>query len=310
MVDLKKLSKREPKFVSGHRACAGCGAAIIARQVMMAVERDVVVGLATGCLEIFSTIFPYSSWNCPLIHNAFENVAATISGAESAYKALKKKGKIKKDIKFIALAGDGGTYDIGLQSLSGALERGHDMLYICYDNQGYSNTGFQRSSATPFCAETTTAPVGKKNKGKMQNRKDITEIVAAHNIPYVAQTAVGFHNDLINKIQKALSIKGPKFINILSTCVLSWDVKPEDSLKVSQLAVESGFWPLYEIENGVYKINYEPLQRVSLATFFKLQGRYKHLLKPENKKLLLKLEKDVELNWQKLVKKVKCSSER
>jgi pyruvate ferredoxin oxidoreductase beta subunit len=184
------------------------------------------------------------------------------------------------------------------------------MLYICYDNQGYSNTGFQRSSATPFCAETTTAPVGKKNKGKIQNRKDITEIVAAHNIPYVAQTAVGFHNDLIGKIQKALLIKGPKFINILSTCVLSWDVKPENSLEVAKLAVESYFWPLYEIENGIYKINYKPVRKTSLYDFFKLQGRYSHLLKPENKKLLRQLEREIELNWQKLLKKVECSSDR
>ena len=181
------------------------------------------------------------------------------------------------------------------------------MLYICYDNQGYSNTGFQRSSATPFCAETTTAPVGKKNKGKTQNRKDITEIVVAHNIPYVAQTAVGFHDDLICKVQKALSISGPKFINILSTCVLSWDVKPENSLEVTKRAVESRFWPLYEVENGIYKINYTPSKKLALADFFKLQGRFKHLLKPENKKLLKKLEVDIEKNWQKLLKKVKCS---
>ena len=309
MADLKKLSKKEANFESGHRACAGCGAAIIARQIMMTTDKEAVVGLATGCLEIFSTIFPYTAWNNSLIHNAFENVAATISGAESAYKALKKRGKIKKDVKFIAVAGDGGTYDIGLQSLSGALERGHDMLYICYDNQGYSNTGFQRSSATPFCAETTTAPVGAKNKGKTQDRKDITEIVAAHNISYVAQTAVGFHNDLIDKVQKALSIRGPKFINILSTCVLSWDVKPENSLEVAKLAVESRFWPLYEIENGVYKINYLPAKKIPLVEFFKLQGRFKHLLKPENKKLLSELERDINRDWQRLLKKVECTKE-
>lgn len=307
MANLKDLSKKEPLFGAGHRACAGCGAAIIARQIMMAGEQEKVIGLATGCMEIFSTIFPYTNWGCSLIHNAFENVAATISGAESAYKALKRRGKIKKDIKFIALAGDGGTYDIGLQSLSGALERGHDMLYICYDNQAYSNTGFQRSSATPMCAESTTQPVGKKTKGKKQNRKDITEIVAAHNIPYVAQSAVGYHNDLIGKIEKALAIKGPKFINILSTCVLGWGTKPADTIEVAKLAVESCFWPLYEIEDGVYKINYTPAKKVSLADFFKLQARFKHLLKPENKELLSELQSDVEKNWQKLLKKVECS---
>lgn len=277
---------------------------------MLACGRQpVVVGLATGCLEVFSTIFPYSAWNCPVIHNAFENVAATIAGAEKAYQALKKKGRIKKDIKFIAIAGDGGTYDIGLQALSGALERGHDILYICYDNQGYSNTGFQRSSATPFCAETTTEPVGKKNKGKTRKRKNITEIVVAHNIPYVAQTAVGFWQDLISKVQKALAIPGPKFINILSTCVLSWDVKPENSLEVARLAVESRFWPLYEVENGFYKINYLP-KKTPLIEFLKLQGRFRHLLKPENKKLLAELEADIERDWQSLLEKVKCNQRK
>lgn len=309
MGNLKDLSKKENKFVGGHRACAGCGAAICARQIMLAAPSNTVVGLATGCLEVFSTLFPYTAWKVAVIHNAFENVAATMSGVEKAFISLKKKNKIKKNMKFIAIAGDGGTYDIGLQSLSGMLERGHDILYICYDNEAYSNTGFQRSSATPFCAETTTEPWGKKNKGKLRNRKDITEIVAAHNIPYVAQTALGFHNDLISKVEKALKIKGPKFINILSTCVLGWGVEPRYSLKVSQLAVESKFWPLYEIENGVYKINYYPTKKVSLLDFFKLQKRYQHLTKKENKKLVEEIEKQIEMNWQKLEQKVKLTKE-
>jgi len=307
MANLRDLSKRKAKFVSGHRACAGCGAAICARQIMLACPENIVVGLATGCLEVFSTLFPYTSWNCPVIHNAFENVAATMSGVERAYKALKKQGRIKKEMKFLAIAGDGGTYDIGLQSLSGMLERGHDILYICYDNEAYSNTGFQRSSATPTCAETTTEPWGKARRGKMVNRKDLTEIVAAHRIPYVAQTAVGFHTDLMTKVEKALKIRGPKFINILSPCVLGWGVKPSDTIKVGRLAVESKFWPLYEIENGVYKINHLPAKKVPLKEFFQLQQRFSHLLEPENKDLLKRWEEGIERNWQNLLKKVKCS---
>jgi pyruvate ferredoxin oxidoreductase beta subunit len=307
MVNLKELSKKKELFVSGHRACPGCGAALIARHVMLAASEKVVVGGATGCLEVFSTIFPYTAWNCSFIHSAFENVAATLSGAESAYKALKKKGVIKDKIQFIAFGGDGGTYDIGLQSLSGVFERGHDVLYICYDNQAYSNTGFQRSSATPEYSKTSTTPVSKVIKGKQGLRKDITEIMVAHQIPYVAQSAVGFWDDLVEKVQRALSISGPKFINILSTCVLGWGVEPKDSLEVARRAVESRFWPLYEVKDGIYKINYIPPKKVSLVDFFKLQDRFQYLLKPENKDLLRELKKNVEKNWQKLLKKVECS---
>jgi len=217
MSSLKELSQRKGGITSGHRLCSGCGAGIMARQVMLAAGNyKVVVACATGCLEVATTIYPYSAWKVPWIHNAFENAAATISGVETAYKSLKKQGKIKKDLKFLAFGGDGGTYDIGLQSLSGALERGHDFLYICYDNEAYMNTGIQRSSATPKYAATTTSPYGEVISGKREFRKNITEIVAAHNIPYVAQTAVGYWNDLVTKVEKALEVKGPKFINIFT----------------------------------------------------------------------------------------------
>ncbi|MCM8759737.1 MAG: thiamine pyrophosphate-dependent enzyme, partial [Candidatus Omnitrophica bacterium] len=214
MPSIKELAKRKEKFVSGHRLCPGCGAGVVARLVMLAIDKPVVVGCATGCLEVSSTIFPYTSWDTPFIHSAFENVAATISGVESAYKALKKQGKIDKDIVFVAFGGDGGTYDIGLQSLSGAAERGHRMLYVCYNNQAYMNTGIQRSSATPKGASTTTSPAGKVIPGKIQFSKDIMSIMIAHRIPYVAQTIPGRWNDIVNKVEKAINTDGFSFINV------------------------------------------------------------------------------------------------
>ena len=210
MANLKEMAKQEERLTGGHRACAGCGIPIIVRQVMHAVKGPVVVGCATGCLEVTTTIFPYTAWRVPFIHNAFENAAATVSGVETAYRVLKKKGKITEDVKFIAFGGDGGTYDIGFQSLSGAMERGHDMLYICYNNEAYMNTGVQRSSATPFGANTTTAPAGKVKQGKEQFQKDLTACMVAHHIPYVAQAAVGNWVDLTRKVEKAMSIKGPE----------------------------------------------------------------------------------------------------
>jgi len=187
MANIKELAKKEDLFTPGHRLCAGCGAGIVARQTLMAIDTPVVVVSATGCLEVASTIFPFSSWNVPFFHSAFENSAATCSGVESAYKSLKRQGKITEDIRFIAFGGDGGTYDIGLQSLSGAMERGHRMLYICYNNEAYMNTGIQRSGATPMGAHTTTAPAGKIKQGKEQFRKDLTAIMIAHEIPFVAR---------------------------------------------------------------------------------------------------------------------------
>ncbi|MCM8822552.1 MAG: thiamine pyrophosphate-dependent enzyme, partial [Candidatus Omnitrophica bacterium] len=244
MPSLKELAKRKEKFVSGHRLCPGCGAGVVARMVMLAIDKPVVVGCATGCLEVSSTIFPYTSWDTPFIHSAFENAAATVSGIETAYRALKKQGKIDKDAVFVAFGGDGGTYDIGLQSLSGAAERGHRMLYVCYNNQAYMNTGIQRSSATPKGASTTTSPAGKVIPGKIQFSKDIMAIMIGHNIPYVAQTIPGRWNDLVNKVEKAINTDGFSFINVLSPCRLGWPHKPELAMEITRIAVDTCFWPL------------------------------------------------------------------
>lgn len=303
MANIKQLSKVEEKFTGGHRACTGCGAAIIMRQTMMAVgDRPVVVGCATGCMEVVSTLFPYTAWKVPFIHNAFENSAATISGVEAAFQSLKKQGKIDKDIKFIAIGGDGGTYDIGFQSLSGAMERGHNMLYICYDNGAYMNTGVQRSSATPRGASTTTAPAGKVKQGKEQYRKDLTATLVAHQIPYVAQSALGFWNDYITKVQKALDTPGPCFINVLAPCRLGWPHVPSLATELGRIAASTCYWPIYEVVNGVYKINYKPKQKLPLTDWLKLQGRFKHLFKPDNKGLLEEMQKEVDVRWEHLLK--------
>lgn len=301
MANLKELSKNQEKITSGHRLCAGCGAGIVARQAMLAVgNTPVVVTIATGCLEVSTTIFPYTSWRTSLFHSAFENAAATCSGIETAYRSLKEQGKITEDIRFISFGGDGGTYDIGLQSLSGAMERGHRMLYICYNNEAYMNTGIQRSGATPKGAHTSTAPVGKYHFGKEQNKKDLTEIMIAHNIPYVAQSYVGNWNDFITKVQKALTIDGPSFINILTPCRLGWSYKPEDTMSLARLAVETCIWPAFEVENGVYKINVTPKEKKSVVDFLKPQGRFIHLFKPENSHILESIQKDVDLKWARL----------
>lgn len=303
MASIKELSKKEERFTGGHRACAGCGASIIMRQTMIAVaDKNVVVGSATGCMEVVSTLFPYTAWKVPFIHSAFENSAATISGVEAAYLSLKKQGKINKDIKFIAIGGDGGTYDIGFQSLSGAMERGHDMVYICYDNQAYMNTGVQRSSATPKGASTTTAPAGKVKQGKEQFRKDLTATMVAHDIPYVAQSAVGFWNDYINKVKKAVDTEGPAFINVLAPCRLGWPHDPSKTPDLGRIAVNTCFWPIYEVVNGKYKINQKPKQKLPITEWLKIQGRFKHLFRPENKQLIDEIQQEVDSRWEHLLK--------
>jgi len=303
-MNFKELAKKQQtkKVVSGHRACSGCGFPQIVNAVLASTDDPVVVGCATGCLEVTSTIYPFTSWNVPFIHNAFENAAATISGVETAYRALKKQGRIKKEIKFVAFGGDGGTYDIGLQSLSGALERGHKFVYVLYDNEAYMNTGVQRSSATPFGASTTTTPAGKLHLGKEQFRKDITRIAIAHNIPYVAQASVGNLMDLTMKAEKAFKADGPAFLNVLQPCTLGWRYPPEQTIKIGKLAVDCKFWPLYEVENGVYKLNYKPSNPIPVVDYLKTQGRFKHLFTPANKWILDKIQKNVDEEWDKLLK--------
>ncbi len=294
---LKDLSKKEMLLAPGHRMCQGCGAAIVVKMVLLAIDKPVVACSPTGCLEVTTCISDYTAWKIPWIHSAFENAAATMAGVETMYRALKKRGKISQDISFVVFAGDGGTYDIGLQSLSGAMERGHDMLYICYDNGAYMNTGTQRSGATPFGASTTTSPAGSSVPGKMQHRKDITRIMAAHNIPYVAQASPSHHLDLMRKIQKAMSIPGPKFINILSPCHRGWRSKADDAITLSRLAVNTCYWPLFEMENGKTKLTHTPKEKLPLKDFLRPQGRFAHLFRPENEWIIEQSQTQTDAAW-------------
>jgi len=300
---LKELSRREDRLAPGHRLCAGCGAGIIVRQILAAIDEPVVLGTATGCLEVSTTIYPYTAWRVPWIHNAFENVAATISGVEAAYRSLVRQGKIPdQDIKFIAFGGDGGTYDIGIQALSGAMERGHKMVYVCYDNQAYMNTGIQRSSATPYGAHTTTSPAGSVIPGKMQFPKDLAAICAAHNIPYVAQASPHNWRDLMQKTRKAVAANGPAFINVLSSCNRGWRHDTALTIEVSKMATETCYWPLFEIENGEWRLTYKPKQKLPVEEWLKMQGRFNHLFRPENRHVIDELQAEVDRRWERLLK--------
>lgn len=301
MANIKELTKQPERLCGGHRLCGGCGASIAVRQCLMgAGDSEVVVSSATGCLEVSTTIYPYSSWNGSFIHNAFANSAATMSGVEAAFKGLKAAGKIPedRDVKFVAFGGDGGTYDIGFQSLSGAMERGHNMVYVCYDNGAYMNTGIQRSSATPQNAWATTAEVGEAQQGKQEARKDLTAIMAEHHIPYVAQASIGYWKDLVEKAEKAFNAEGPAFLNILAPCPRGWRTKPEDTTELARLAVDTKFWPLFEVDNGEWNLTM-PAKTLRegfkpVVEFLKPQGRFKHLFKPGNEALLEKAQQSVD----------------
>jgi pyruvate ferredoxin oxidoreductase beta subunit len=304
--DFKEIQGREERLAPGHRLCAGCGATIAVRNVLKSLHPGdhAVVGNATGCLEVSSFTYPYTAYTDSYIHTAFENAGATLSGAETAYKALKKKGKVQGEYKFITFGGDGGTYDIGLQSLSGAMERGHDMVYVCYDNGAYMNTGIQRSSATPTYADTTTSPAGKCSVGKPQARKDLAGIMAAHNIPYVAQTTfIGNMKDLYTKSERAIYTPGAAFLNIMAPCPRGWRYDAPDLAELCKLAVETCYWPLFEVIEGKWVINYEPKKKLPIEDFLKCQGRFKHLFKPGNECYLEAFQKEVDKRWEELQKK-------
>ena len=305
--NLKEIVANKPsRFTSGHRMCAGCGAPPVARMVMRALKEGdhAVVAGATGCLEVSTFIYPYTAWTDSFVHTAFENAASTLSGVEACYKAMKKQNKLPNDVntKFIAFGGDGGTYDIGLQSLSGAMERGHDMVYVCYDNGAYMNTGIQRSSATPKFADTTTSPAGKVIPGKMQSRKDLAKIMVGHHLPYVAQT-LGYMNfkDLYEKAEKAIYTKGPAFLNVMAPCPRGWGYPTDQLMQINKLAVETCYWPLYEVIDGKYKINYKPAKKLPIEEFLKPQKRFKHMFKPGNEWMIEEFQKEVDNRWQELL---------
>jgi pyruvate ferredoxin oxidoreductase beta subunit len=304
-----ELVDQGSRLAGGHRMCAGCGAPIVVRQILMGTSDPVVVSSATGCLEVSTTIYPYTSWKSSFIHTAFENSAATLSGVEVAFRALKKKGLIDENVHFVAFGGDGGTYDIGLQSLSGAMDRGHRMLYVCYDNGAYMNTGFQRSGATPMAAWTTTSPVGEDVAGKVQHRKNLTELMIAHNLEYVAQASPHDPRDLVRKAAKALSVDGPTFINVLSPCPRGWRADGAETIDLAREAVNTCYWPLFEYENGEYRLTYRPQRKLPLAPWLKRQGRFAHLFQPRFADALREVEAWVDKEWETLLCKCNEPSE-
>lgn len=291
--------ENSPLFKSGHTACAGCGQAIAARLVIEAAGANTIIANNTGCLEVFSTKYPETAWGVPWIHSLFENSAAVASGIEAALIYLGKKDTIN----VIAQGGDGSTGDIGLQALSGMLERGHDILYVCYDNEAYMNTGIQRSGLTPFDTNTTTSPSGARSSGNVRPKKAVPEICVAHGIPYVATASAGFPQDLTRKVKKAISIKGPKYIQVHVPCPLGWRHETNQMLPVAKLAVDTGLYPLFEYENGVLT-NRKQIVPKPVEEYLKSQGRFKHLL--NNPEEIKKIQEIADNNIKKYNLKVEA----
>ncbi|MFC2051528.1 pyruvate synthase subunit PorB [Chloroflexota bacterium] len=284
---------KEEYFAPGHRACIGCGEALAVRLASKVLGPNAIVVAATGCMEIVASQLPWTSWRVPWIHTLFENTAAVASGIESGLKIMRSKGRgLDEDVHVVAMAGDGGTSDIGFQALSGALERGHNFLYICFDNEAYMNTGIQRSSATPYGASTTTAPAGKRSIGQVTWKKNMPAIVAAHNIPYVATACHSYPFDLMDKVAKAVAIPGPAYIHVFSVCPTGWRSPTELTIQVGRMAVQTGVFPLYEIENGKYKLNVNVAKRKPVKDYLKLQGRFRHLSEETIEEIQDRVDKD------------------
>lgn len=267
---------KEELLAPGHRGCAGCGAAIGVRLALKASGKNTVAVAATGCLEVMTTPYPETAWEIPFVHVAFENAGAVASGVE---RALKSQGK--EDTHVIAFGGDGGSVDIGLQSISGAMERGHNITYICYDNEAYMNTGIQRSGATPWGASTTTSPSGSESFGEDRPKKNMPMIMAAHGIPYIATASISYPEDYMRKVKKAVETKGPAYIHLNQPCTTGWGFAASKTIEVGRLGVETGFWPLYEIENGEFRVTYRPTERKPVVEYLKAQKRFKHLTENE-----------------------------
>jgi len=307
----KDIAEKPELFLSGHRACAGCAPATVLRLIMKATRGPTIVTEATGCMEVASTIYPYTSWAAPWLHTAFETAGANASGIEAALKILKKKGRIKNEqVDVIAFAGDGGTYDIGIQALSGAVERGHDFLFVLYDNEAYMNTGIQRSGGTPYGASTTTSQAGKAVPGKLEQKKPIADIMVAHDMPYVATASPYYWKDLITKARKGIEVNGPAFLHVFAPCPRGWRSDPSKSIELSRLAVETCVFPLWEAVNGEYQLStpskvmaLAPQKKKPVKEYLQVQGRFRHLFTPQNEKMIDEIQRATDEKWQKLLKK-------
>jgi pyruvate ferredoxin oxidoreductase beta subunit len=307
----KDIVEKPDLFMSGHRACAGCAAPTVLRLIMKATRGPTIVTNATGCMEVSSTIYPFTSWAVPWLHTAFETAAANASGIEAALKILRKKGKIKDEqVDVIAFAGDGGTYDIGIQALSGAVERGHDFLYVLYDNEAYMNTGIQRSGGTPLGASTTTSQAGSAVPGKLENKKPIADIMVAHDMPYVATASPYYWKDLVMKARKGIEVNGPAFMHVYAPCPRGWRSDAAKSIELSRLAVETCIFPLWEAVNGEYQLSIPskvialaPQKKKPVKEYLQVQGRFRHLFTSKYEKILDEIQRLTDARWEKLLKK-------
>jgi pyruvate ferredoxin oxidoreductase beta subunit len=307
----KDIAEKPELFMSGHRACAGCVPATVLRLIMKATRGPTIVTNATGCMEVSSTIYPYTSWAVPWLHTAFETAGANAAGIETALKILRKKGRIKDEqVDVIALAGDGGTYDIGIQALSGAVERGHDFLYVLYDNEAYMNTGIQRSGGTPYGASTTTSQAGTAVPGKLEGKKPIADIMVAHDMPYVATASAYYWKDLITKVRKGIEVNGPAFLHVFAPCPRGWRSDPAKSIELSRLAVETCIFPLWEAVNGEYQLStpsklfaLAPQKKKPVKEYLEMQGRFRHLFTPKFEKMVSEIQSLTDTKWTRLLRK-------
>ncbi len=281
----------EELLAPGHRACAGCGSALCVRLCLKALGRNTIVVTSTGCIEVTTTPYPETAWEVPWIHVAFENAAAVASGVERALKALDRE-----DVTVAVFSGDGGTVDIGFQALSGMAERGHDVVYICYDNEAYMNTGVQRSGATPPYAATTTTPAGKVWRGEMRPKKDMPRIMVDHGVPYVATACISHPQDLIKKVEKAKETNGPAYIHVLCPCPPGWGYDSSETVEIGELAVNTGMWVLYEVEDGEFRLTYRPRERKPVEEYLKRQKRFQHLTEEE----IEEIQRMVDEQWKEL----------
>jgi pyruvate ferredoxin oxidoreductase beta subunit len=280
-------------FDCGHRACGGCGPALAARLILKGAGENSIVVASTGCMEVFSTPYPETAWKVPWIHSLFENASAVASGIESA---LKRQGRSEH---VLCICGDGATFDIGMLCISGAFERGHDITYICYDNEAYMNTGVQRSGATPYDASTTTSPAGKKSFGNKLPKKDMPQILVAHGAPYVATASVAYPTDLMKKVERAVNTPGPCYLQIHAPCSTGWGFEGGKTMEIGKLAIQTGLWVNFEMVDGeiakAKKVVRKPVDEYLMA-----QKRFRHLFKPKrNEEEIAKIQAIADANAAK-----------
>ncbi len=300
-IKMAKVPEIELMF-QGTTACPGCGAGNAMRYLLKALGKNTIINIPACCWAVIPGVYPSRNLDIPLLYNAFEATGAASSGVRAA---LNAKGVDPREITVVGFAGDGGTADIGIQALSGCVERGTDTIQVMYDNEAYMNTGIQRSGETPYGAWTTTTPVGSKQAWKKAPKKNMMEIMNAHGIPYAVTMSIAYPELMIEKIQKAKDILGPKFVHIYAPCPTGWRSNPSDTVELARLAVDTCVFPLYEIENGVYNVYKKPKKKVPVKDYLKIQGRFRHL--PEEE--VERIQKNVDLEWEKLLKKVKFTKE-